>query len=91
MELRKSSYTISVKLEAEEDKYMLVHGYTGAIDVVSDNVVNYLNNIDHLQNENTQLSATTISSLKTRGYLTVKTEEEEIAFVKKIGLRYISA
>jgi hypothetical protein len=42
--LRKSSYTISVKLEVEEDKYMLFHGYTGAIDVVTENVVNYLNN-----------------------------------------------
>jgi hypothetical protein len=33
MELRKSSCTISAELENEEDKYMLVHGYTGAIDI----------------------------------------------------------
>lgn len=33
-DLRLSSYTIPVKLEAEEDKYFLVHGYTGAIDIV---------------------------------------------------------
>lgn len=32
--LRTSSYLIPVKLEDEEDKYMLIHGYTGAIDVV---------------------------------------------------------
>ena len=30
--LRMSSYTIPVKLENEDGKYMLIHGYTGAID-----------------------------------------------------------
>lgn len=33
--LRMSSYTIPVKLENEDGKYMLIHGYTGAIDIVS--------------------------------------------------------
>lgn len=33
--LRTSSYMIPVKLEKEEGKYMLIHGYTGAIDIVS--------------------------------------------------------
>ncbi len=32
--LRTSSYMIPVKLEKEEGKYMLIHGYTGAIDIV---------------------------------------------------------
>lgn len=31
---RKSSYIISVKLEHTDDKYMLIHGYTGAMDIV---------------------------------------------------------
>lgn len=30
--LRTSSYTIPIKLDSEEGKYMLIHGYTGAID-----------------------------------------------------------
>ena len=33
--LRTSSYMIPVKLEQEEGKYMLIHGYTGAMDIVS--------------------------------------------------------
>ena len=33
--LRVSSYMIPVKLEKEEGKYMLIHGYTGAADVVT--------------------------------------------------------
>jgi DNA integrity scanning protein DisA with diadenylate cyclase activity len=45
--LRKSSYTISVKLDAEKDKYMLLHGYTGALDVVSEKVVKWLDNVNN--------------------------------------------
>ncbi|MDR2407492.1 MAG: radical SAM protein [Bacteroidales bacterium] len=85
MELRKSSYTISVKLEAEEGKYMLVHGYTGAIDVVSGNVTSYLNSMNHPETRNTRVSEATLDSLKTRGYLTLKTKEEEIAHVRKLA------
>ena len=36
---RLSSYTIFTKLEDTEDKYMLMHGYTGAIDITSENLV----------------------------------------------------
>jgi uncharacterized protein len=86
--LRKSSYIISVKLETEEDKYMLLHGYTGAIDVVNENVINYLDNLDNLnnsENENTEVSESTFNALKARGYLTEKTKEEEIAHVRKLA------
>ena len=37
--LRTSSYMIPVKLEKEEGKYMLIHGYTGAIDIVTENLL----------------------------------------------------
>ena len=33
-----SYYTIPVKLEDEENKYLLVHGYTGAIDIVDGSI-----------------------------------------------------
>lgn len=38
--LRVSSYMIPVKLEQEEGMYMLIHGYTGAMDIVSENLLN---------------------------------------------------
>ena len=41
--LHKSYYTIPVKLQAEDNKHMLIHGYTGAIDIVDSNIVNALN------------------------------------------------
>lgn len=42
--LRTSSYMIPVKLESEKGKYMLIHGYTGAMDIVSESIVLYLKN-----------------------------------------------
>lgn len=39
---RKSSYIIPIRLEGVDNKYLLIHGYTGAIDVVDSNLKNYL-------------------------------------------------
>ena len=39
---RVSSFLIPVKLENTDNQYMLIHGYTGAIDVVEGHVVEYL-------------------------------------------------
>ncbi|GHT21323.1 radical SAM/SPASM domain-containing protein [Bacteroidia bacterium] len=82
---RFSSYGIKVKLENEEDKYMLLHGYTGAIDIVNEKVMEYLDNISHYQEKNKQLSESTLKSLEKRGYLTTKTIDEEVLFVKKMA------
>jgi uncharacterized protein len=83
--MRKSSYVIDVKLDSEADKYMLVHGYTGAIDVVSENVVAYLDSVGKQQPDGAQVSEATLEALKARGYLTVKTEEEEVEHVRKLA------
>jgi uncharacterized protein len=83
--LRKSSYTISVKLETEEDKYMLLHGYTGAMDIANEDVVGYLDNVNNQDSENTEVPESTFNALKARGYLTTKTEEEEVEYVRKFA------
>lgn len=80
-DLRLSSYTISVKLEAEEDKFFLVHGYTGAIDIVEGEC---WRQIEHFSSNN-NLSAETIDTLQKRGYLTTRTLEEEHQYVWKIA------
>lgn len=33
--MRVFSYTIPIKLQKEKDLYVLIHGYTGAIDLIS--------------------------------------------------------
>jgi uncharacterized protein len=82
---RLSSHTISVKLDNADGKYMLVHGYTGAMDIVNEKVVGFLNSIKTLQNGDGQLAESTINSLKIRGYLTTKTREDEVEYVRKLA------
>lgn len=80
--LRVSSYMIPVKLEQEEGKYMLIHGYTGAMDIVSEAL---LNDIKSVGSKNNDLTRPMIESLLQRGYLTTKTQEEEYAYVARIA------
>lgn len=81
--LRVSSYIIPVKLENENGKYMLLHGYTGAIDLVDENIVT---NLQSKYNFNNKIfSKEIINQLYKRGYLTDKTEEEEYAHVNKMA------
>ena len=78
--LRTSSYMIPVKLESEKGKYMLIHGYTGAMDIVSESIVLYLKN-----NEIKKISSLTLQVLQKRGYITNKTKEEEIEYVERVA------
>lgn len=79
--LRTSSYMIPVKLEKEEGKYMLIHGYTGATDIVTDNLLAQINAISSVN----ELSEKTLQTLIKRGYITTKTQEEEYAYVARIA------
>ena len=79
--LRVSSYMIPVKLEKEEGKYMLIHGYTGAIDIVSEELLNDIQSIGEKNN----LIQPMVEQLLKRGYLTTKTQEEEYSYVARIA------
>ncbi len=80
--LRTSSYMIPVKLESEKGKYMLIHGYTGAMDIVTENL---LTQIKHIETENT-LPEELLHTLQKRGYITNKTQEEEYAYVARMAM-----
>lgn len=58
----------------------MVHGFSGAVDVVSQKVVNYLQKFNK-EGEFPPLDPETVDKLKKRGYLTDKTEKEEEEFV----------
>lgn len=76
--MRASIYNIYVPF-ADSGQFILVHGYTGAIDLVSPDVVNFLQNFEQM-NENKRdnyMGQKTIETLIRRGYLTQKTPEEE--------------
>ena len=80
---RPSSYNIIVPLERDSSKYMLVHGYTGAIDIASSNVVGLLKSKGSITKDIAIVSAETFDMLVARGYLTEKTREEEYAYCKR--------
>lgn len=102
--LRTSSYTIYVDLPDDPEEMLLVHGYTGAYDKVSQRVATYVRSLEASKPPkplfgewspeaaiNGQVSAPsdqTIDLLKRRGYLTEKTVEEEEQLFQKFAQRY---
>ena len=80
-QLKLSYYTIPVKLDIEENKYLLTHSYTGAIDIIDGEVWKELENYSSASS----LPEETVEYLQKRGYLTTRTKEEEIEYVKKLA------
>lgn len=78
--LRLSYYTIPVKLE-NDNKYLLVHGYTGAIDLIDESLWMQIKDYPL----KTNIKEETVNILKNRGYITVKTLEEEQDYVIKMA------
>lgn len=83
--LRVSSYIILVKLDNENGKYMLLHGYTGAIDLIDADLAAYLRDNKHDTSTSSLLPSEIKKRLYKRGYLTNKTEEEEYLYVNKMA------
>lgn len=86
--MRTSGYIICIKMP-DCDKYILVHGYSGAVDIVHEDIVKFLKanegrNKNKLINKEL-ISVNTIKLLNERGYLTDKTLKEEKKYIKKIG------
>ncbi|MDR1666495.1 MAG: hypothetical protein LBS03_02210 [Bacteroidales bacterium] len=54
-----SSYAIPVKLEDEQNRYMLIHGYTGAIDIASAQVGSKIRCNEHRGENHASLSKET--------------------------------
>ena len=79
--LRTSSYLIPVKLESEPGKYMLIHGYTGAIDIVTESLLKKIQAVA----SGVDLPEDTLQTLIKRGYITTRSQEEEINYVNHIA------
>lgn len=80
-QLKLSYYTIPVKLECEQDRYLLTHGYTGAIDIVDGNVWRQM---EDFSSEST-LPEQSVQFLEKRGYLTNRSREEEFQYVARFA------
>lgn len=73
-------YVIYVKLDSTSNKYLLIHGYTGAIDLVSDKIVSCLKD-----NAVDLIPKNIITKLVERGYLTNKCFSEEQEYVIRMA------
>ncbi len=82
-QLRKSSYIISTRLH--DGKTMWIHGYTGAIDIVSARLADYVDTHDTFAPEDFPFGEEMFARLTRRGYLTTKTKEEEQAHVAHVA------
>lgn len=72
---------IPVKLEKEEGKYMLIHGYTGAADIATDDLLKKINEVS----SGVDFPESLLQTLLKRGYVTTKSLEEEYAHVARIA------
>jgi uncharacterized protein len=106
-ELRASSYTIYVDLPDSADQMLLVHGYSGAYDLVSSSVARYVRSLEPrrvpkpLYGQWRDLPVdveipvrpgdATISALTRRGYLTELTLDEEHTFFQTVADKHHQA
>lgn len=56
---RLSAYSIFIERDNDPSHYILIHGYTGAIDILSADIVSYLRNTDVLDKESFPFSEST--------------------------------
>ena len=79
---RLSAYTIFIELKDASHDYMLIHGYTGALDLASKRLVDYLR-LGSFDTNNEQFPPNIIEKLEERGYITQKSLKEERDEVKR--------
>lgn len=99
--MRTSSYTIYVELPESPNEQLLIHGYSGAYDVVERRIADYLRANDDSRHTplhgdwrdeppveagtDIVLSDETLGMLKSRGFLTTQTAEQERAAVRRLA------
>lgn len=80
---RVSDYTIYTEVGDSHKETVLIHGYTGAIDIVSNKIATLLK-----KNNISAINADTFDKLRKRGYITEKTCKEEKEFIAKFSLQF---
>src|SRR5262249_50269391 len=80
--MRKSCYTLPFEVPGRSD-LLLMHGYTGAMDIVRSDVAEDLRSLDEAPVSRIQSKAL-LETLVERGYLTELTQEQEHDHIKQI-------
>ena len=73
-------------MENDKQKYMALHGYTGALDILHKDIVDYLRmNKQNITESDFPFGTITWKNLLTRGYITQKTKRQEQEHVIKLA------
>lgn len=89
-QFRTSLYTIFINLEDSSGDYLIIHGYSGAIDHASQKVANFLRSGIIFSSEDLDanllpFSIDTFNRLVSRGYITEKSPLDEKEVVRKMA------
>ena len=82
---RSSSYSIVVPLDKEPENIFMIHGYSGAIDILQKEIAMFLKTHDQFEKEELPCSNETAERLEKRGYITKLTINEEIEYVRRLA------
>ncbi len=87
-QLYSSLYTICIEIRSE-NRYLLIHGYTGAMDLVGESVVSFLMRGGLASGDsgagNKGIREDTVRHLKNRGYLTTLSPDKEREYVSSLA------
>lgn len=79
--LKASNYNLYYRLDNPQNEYLLFHGYSGAVDVVTEDVYQAFANPEKVG----QLSGELTQTLQKRGYITQKSPQEELETFQKVA------
>lgn len=82
--MRQSSYLIDINLKNRPGKTLLMHGYTGAMDIVDSSLLESLKQADATR-DFSSIDKSILERLVKRGYVTDKTEDEEVEYVGRMA------
>jgi len=82
---RFSSYSIVVPLDSEPENVFMMHGYTGAIDVLDKEIAVYMQNHNEFMKHELPCSKNTTDILEERGYITKRSKDEEVEYAKRLA------
>ena len=83
---RTSSYMIDVRLE-DSSQFLLIHGYTGAMDIVNESLVSFLKKQKApFSKDRLPCSEETVALLEKRNYITNRSEDEEYKYVERLAI-----
>ncbi len=83
--LKVSKHNIYLKMKKQPEKFLIIQGYRGSFDIVEDKIALILEEAEKDEKYLDKLSIENLEILKKRGYLTDKSEEEELEIIEKIS------